>query len=184
MEKIIEDARKLALSKKAPAETLLLISEKKALELCEDFEEADKNIVHIGALMMDIALKEALKEGRVGEHVQMSVKETEEFLSKYDLSREDKEKIINCVEAHHKDVPFTCIEAEICANADCYKFIHPRGFFFYLTLLGKRGFSFEECLDQAEKKLDEKRNILSLTQCKEELEAYYKTLKQFIEDGR
>ena len=35
--------------------------------------------------------------------------------------------LINCVAAHHGAIPFDSLEAEIVANADCYRFIHPRG---------------------------------------------------------
>ncbi len=182
---IIKDARELALSKKAPPRILFEISEKKALELCDYFKEADKKIVHLGACLMDIMLEEALSGNKISKHVQMSVEAAKEFLGKYDISSDDKNKVINCVEAHHKGVEFKCIEAEICANADCYRFIHPRGFFYYLTLLGgERGQDFVKCLDQAEYKLDEKKNILSLQQCKDELDGYYNSLKKFINDAR
>ena len=92
-------------------------------------------------------------------------------------------QIINCVEAHHGTIPFDSIEAEICANADCYRFIHPKGFFLFLTILGKRG-SFPDALDMAEKKLDEKYNILSLDFCKNELEEVYRGLKSYISMAR
>jgi hypothetical protein len=76
---------------------------------------------------MDLKLGQAFKEGRSQDHVQMSVDAVRVFLDRFDdLDTSKKEKIINCVEAHHKDVPFTCIEAEICANADCYRFLHPK----------------------------------------------------------
>lgn len=185
MEKIIKDARNLALSKKSPPKILFKISEKKALELCEIFKEADKRIVHIGVCLMDIMLEEALRQGDISRHVEMSVKKTKEFLNEYDLNDEEKSKIVNCVEAHHKGVDFECIEAEICANADCYKFIHPRGVLYYFSLLsGERGGDFVECLDQVEYKLDEKKNILTLDYCKKELEGYYKNFKKYIKDSR
>lgn len=182
---IVDDARKLAISKKTPSKVLFEISENKALELCDKFSEADKNIVHIGVCLMDLMLGEARAAGKISQHVQMGVKATKEFLAKHDISQTDKDKIVNCVEAHHKDIPFSCIEAEICANADCYRFIHPRGFFYYLThLAGERGMEFLACLDQAEYKLDEKKEILSLQFCKDELAGYYDALKQLIKDAR
>ncbi|MFH1508612.1 MAG: hypothetical protein ABIE68_00365 [bacterium] len=137
-----------------------------------------------GIALMDIKLGQALKEKRLSEHVAMSVDASKVFIHKFNLDKETENKIINCVEAHHKDVNFNCLEAEICANADCYRFIHPKGFFAYLVLLGKRSDDFFDCLDQVENKLDEKINILSLDICKEELNDYYKTLKKFIIDSR
>ena len=184
---IIQEAKKYAISEKerfgTPSLTHFEIIEKKAIELAEKLN-ADKKIAQIGVYLMDLKLGQALKEDKLSEHVAMSVEAAKEFLEKFDINAEDKNKIINCVEAHHRGVPFKCIEAEICANADCYKFIHPKGFFSYLTLLGKRYSNFEDSLNQAEKKLDEKYQILSLDICKSELEDFYKTFKKLIKSAR
>lgn len=184
---IIKEAREYAISEvdKFGLPTLINfeITEEKGLKLAKKLK-ADKNIVLLGAYLMDIKLGQAFKENKLSEHVKMGVEATREFLNKYKIDEQLKEKIINCVEAHHKDVPFTCIEAEICANADCYRFIHPKGFFSNLTSLGKRGLDFVECLKKAEEKLDEKYNILSLDICKKELNKYYKIFKRFIEKAR
>lgn len=182
---IIKEAKEYAVLKKSPPLILLEIPEKKVVELSEKFSQIDKLIVHVGVLLMDIMIADALKMGKIEEHVKMSMDATKEFLKNYDIPEEDKNKIIHCVEAHHRNVPFESMEAEICANADCYKFIHPRGFFYYLTLLGgERGLGFSQCLDQAEKKIDEKYKILSLPVCKSELEDYYNNLKKYINDAR
>jgi len=184
---IIQEAKNLALKEiekfGLPPQIFLEISEKKALELAKKLN-ADKTITLVGVYLMDVKIGEALAQNKYKEHVKMSVEATKNFLEKFDLDKETKEKIINCVEAHHGEVPFICKEAEICANADCYRFIHPRGFFAYLTLLGKRYANFDECLNQAEKKLDEKKNILSLDICEEELEKYYHQFKEFIKIAR
>lgn len=183
---LIEESRKYALSEiekyGTPIRVHFTISERKAIELTKILN-ADETIVRVGVVLMDLKLGQALKEKRLVEHVAMSVEASKIFLQKFDLDDDAKDKIINCVAAHHKDTEFKCLEAEICANADCYRFIHPRGFFAYLTLLGKRYDNFDECLSQAEAKLDEKNNILSLDICKKELSDYYKTLKKFISDS-
>ncbi len=184
---IIQEARKYALVEieKYGLPNLLHfeISEKKALELAEKLK-ADKKIVQIGVYLMDLKLGQAKKENKLSEHVKMSVEASKEFLKKFDLDKDAEEKIINCVEAHHAQIPFKCVEAEICANADCYRFIHPKGFFVFLTILGKRYSDFSDSLEMAEKKLDEKHNILSLDICKKELGDYYKIFKQFIKEAR
>ena len=184
---LVAKARNYALAEIEKYGTPLLthfdISEKKAIELAKKIK-ADETIVRVGISLMDLKLGQALKENRLQEHVRMSVEAARLFLEKFGLDKEKEDKIINCIEAHHRDIEFTCIEAEICANADCYRFIHPRGFFAYLTLLGKRCDNFDDCLNQAEMKLDEKNNILSLETCKRELGDYYVTLKKFIADSR
>jgi hypothetical protein len=159
------------------------ISEKKGQELAEKLG-ADKDIVMAGTALMDVKLGQALSEGKIKEHVKMSSDAAKEFLEKYDLDEDTKKKIINCVEAHHGKVPFECKEAEICANADAYRFLHPRGFFYYFVLLGEREKDYNKILDQVEAKLEEKWNVLSLDICKEETEEYYKTFKQYLKEVR
>lgn len=182
---LIDDSRSFALSEIETFGTPHLvhfeISEKKAVELAEVLS-ADKIIVQTGIHFMDLKLGQAMIEGNVPSHVRMSADAARDWLDKYSLDEVVKNKIINCIKAHHGDVPFACIEAEICANADCYRFIHPKGFFVYLTMLGKRGLNFSECLSAAEKKMEEKYGILSLDICKKELENYYRTLKSYIAD--
>lgn len=129
---------------------------------------------------MDIKLGQALKEGRIQDHVKMSVDATREFLEQFDLGKKEKDKILNCVEAHHGTVPYTCLEAEICANADCYRFLHPKGFLVFMHMLGKREGSFEKALRYAEEKLEEKYKIISLDICKKETDEYYRLLKKLI----
>ena len=99
-----------------------------------------------------------------------------------DLTESEYDKIINCVEAHHKDIPFSCIEAEICANADCYRFIHPRGVFIQDGVLSKRTDDFAERIDGLNRKLEEKHNILSLDKAKEELEDYYQMFRKLFDE--
>lgn len=184
---IIQESKKYALAEiekfGSPSLVHFEISEKKAIELTEKLG-ADKKIVQTGVYLMDLKLGQAISENRVAEHVKMSVDAATEFLQKFELDENSKAKILNCVEAHHGKVPFECLEAEICANADCYRFIHPKGFFLYLTILGKRSPIFLECLKSAEDKMDEKYAILSLDICKKELEEYYVTLKKYIVDAK
>lgn len=184
---IIQEAKKFALKEiekfGLPTPIHFEISEKKALELTEKLN-ANKTITLIGVYLMDVKLGEASTQNKNPEHVKMSVEAAKEFLEKFNLDEETKKKIINCLEAHHGQVPFICKEAEICANADCYRFIHPKGFFAFLTVLGKRNLNFNEILNFAELKLDEKYKILSLEICKEELEKYYHQFKEFIKIAR
>lgn len=187
MENIVKKARDYAMSEiekfGSPSLTHFEISEKKALELTKKLN-ADNAIVQLGVSLMDLKLGHALKNGMRDQHIIMSKEAAENLLNNFQLKENIYNNIINCIEAHHGDIPYSCLEAEICANADCYRFIHPKGFLSYLTHLGKRFTSFSDCLDQAEKKMDEKYKILSLEICKKELIPYYKQLKQLIKDAR
>jgi len=180
---IVKEAKNLALEEiekfGIPSKIHFKISEKKALELAKKLG-ADKTITLVGVYLMDLKLGEAFSKGKIKEHVRMSVKATKKFLEKFELKEEIKKKIINCVKAHHGQVPFICKEAEICVNADCYRFLHPKGFFCALFEVAKMGMEIDEILNILEAKLDEKYKILSLDICKKELEKYYRQLKKLI----
>jgi len=184
---IIQAARAYALSEISkyglPNALHFEISEKKALELARKLK-ADETIVHVGVCFMDLKLGQVSVEKKIDKHIEMGVTAAKEFFKTHNVDKIKQEKIINCIEAHHGTAPFTCKEAEICANADCYRFLTPRGFFVYFTILGKRGLDFEECVKQAEAKVDEKWDILTMKGCKGELEGHYKTLKRFIQEAK
>lgn len=141
---------------------------------------ADSEIVKIGIALMDIMLGKAAKEGMQAQHVQISKDFAEQFLKQFNLSENTVADIINCVEAHHGRIPFNCIEAEICANADCYRFIHPKGVLYYFTVVGRRFNNFDKELNQVELKLDEKMKIASIPSVKTELIEYYDNFKKYI----
>ncbi len=137
-------------------------------------------LVEIGVAMMDVKLGQAFQEKRIPDHIQMSLNAAEEFLSAFDLAKKYKEVVLNAVKGHHGGVKFLSLEAQICANADCYRFIHPKGVFLYFTILGKRYGNFEDCLKQVEAKMDEKMKIVSLPLVEEELRPMYDIFKEYI----
>jgi len=186
--KIIEDARNYALQEMekfgSPALEHFELTCVKGQEIAAKLN-VDKDIVLLGTILMDLKLGECLKNGKLPEHVAESSKAAKVFLEKYSLNDDDKLKILNCVEAHHKTVPFSCTESEICANADCYRFLHPRGFIAYAKLLAAsdRG-DLDYIINQLEYKIDEKYSILSLDLCKTELNDFYPLFKKILAEAK
>lgn len=180
---IIKDAYDFAIAKKSPPKILFEIPHRKADELIQKYG-ADEMIVKVGLSLMDICVAQSLREERYQDHVAMSVVAAKGFLQQYELSADVQAKIINCIESHHGVKKYACIEAEVCANADCYKFLHPRGFLASFTIFGGRNMNFEDVLDQVEQKIDEKYGVLSLDVCKSELEPHYQAFKQYIVEAR
>jgi len=182
---IIQEAKRLALREieefGIPPLIHFEISEKKVIELCEMLN-ADKTIALTGYYLMDLKLGEAIKLNKTKDHIKMSLSVAKPFLEKFGLDEETKKKIINCIEAHHGEVPFICKEAEICANADAYRFLHPKGFFATLIFTGK-DLGFEKTLNLLDQKIDEKYKILSIDICKKELGKYYGQFKELIKSA-
>ncbi len=179
-QQLIGDVKKLAMEK-VSSPKFLEFALQKGKELA-DYYNANYDIVCIGLCLMDIKLKEALALNKQPEHIKMSVEFACEFLNNYDISDKEKEDIINCIEAHHGKVPFQCIEAEICANTDCYIFIHPIGVFTYMELLIKRGKSLNEQILQLRSKMEEKHGIISLGKVRDELEVSYQMFKKLFDN--
>lgn len=146
---------------------------------------ANEDIVKIALSMMDSKLPEASHLGIPKEHISMSAEVTKELLKDIQfLSEYDKENIVNCVLEHHGVEKYFSIEAEVVANADCYKFIHPKGVLFYSSMLGRRFHDFNKELNQLEFKLNEKHNAISLPMVKEELESYYEFFEKAITEAK
>jgi len=154
------------------------------IKLAEIYK-ADVNIVKIAIAMMDSKLPEASYLKTPKKHIEMSSNATKEILSDIDCLNEDiKENIIKCVEEHHGTKEFFSIESEVVANADCYKFVHPKGFLYYSSMLGRKFHDFDKELEQLNFKLNEKHNTISLDIVKEELEPYYQFFQKAIDEAK
>lgn len=146
------------------------------ISYCEKLLEkynVDENIVFISFYLMDCKICEARLLGKKNEHVKMAADYAKEFLKDYHITKHEQEKIINCIAAHHKDIPFQSLEAEIVANLDCYRFIHPYGVFSYLNFLSKKSYDIETVIRKVRAKMDEKYANISLKEVREDLEGFY-----------
>ncbi len=183
LKEVIDKARTWALEEieknGTPAIEHFDLSNSIGQNLSEKFD-ADKDIVLIGTILMDVKLGECFREGKLQEHVKRSSDASKMFLKQYDIDEDTFNKIVNCIEAHHGKIAFLCREAEICANADCYRFLHPKGVFAYFKLLGKRFSEFSKVINQVNTKMEEKWTILTLQECKNELMPYYETFKKYL----
>lgn len=181
---LLDDARSFALHEISlhwlPNLELFLLSEKKIIELAR-FLHADEDLALIGHSLMDCKLWEAFSLWKIGDHVAMWISFAKQFLTQYDLDSSYLDNLLNCIAAHHWTIPYTCIESEICANADCYRFIHPRWFFGNLLSCGKRGLSLDDWLMLASDKLEEKWGVVSLDVCKKELAQYHATFRNYLD---
>ena len=172
-----------------PTERHYDLSMQKGLELARKLQ-ADENLVKAGAALMDIRLGYAAKvaNDQPG-HVKYCVEFAETLLKELGVDEPYYSTLINCVAAHHKVKttdcnPFETIEAEIVANADCYRFIHPRGVMSFHATAVKRGLDHDATLKLVESKLDEKYGIMTLPEVKEELEPYYRAFKDIFIQAR
>lgn len=178
-QQLLEDSFELCVSNTPLKESMPDIAHKKVTELAE-YCKADKDIAMIGFNLIDIRIQQSKKEGDITKHPFVARDFAKTFLKDYDLTQEEANKIINCIEAHHGQVPYTCIEAEIVANADCYRFIHPHGALTYIGLLEKRKCDINANIEQLKFKQKEKYSLISLNKVKEELSPYYNLFNELL----
>lgn len=187
MQEIIDQVKELAVSEinkyGVPKMEHFILANEKGQELAIKLG-ANKDIVLLGTMLMDLKIGQCMKENRLAEHIKDSAAEAQEFLKQCNLNDEVFKKIVYCIEQHHGVKDYYCLEAEICANADCYRFLSPEGFFHGLMIFGNRLPNFNLVLDNLEKKIDEKYNIISLEICRQELEGNYHNFKKLIKEAK
>jgi HD superfamily phosphodiesterase len=181
---IVEESRRLAkemsekYGKTPPFDHTELIV-KKGQELAKKLG-ADEKIVTISCYLIDVGLSKAYQKGKIKEHTKISSEMAKDFLNKFNLSKKEKEKIINCIEAHHGKVKHNCIESEIVKNADNFRFLDPTGLFISLYWAKETGRNLSEWVKLAKEKVEEKYKLVTLDICKKETEENYKLIKEFL----
>jgi len=167
---LVQTSKDLAYSEndrtKMPIRANITLATEKGIEIAKKLD-ANVEIVEIGTYLMDCLLGQAIQENRIGDHISMSLDKTNEILQDFDLSEEVKENIRHCVSEHHGVEKFHSLESEIVCNADCYRFVSVKGFFFTVRYL--REMPYEDLVKLLHDKVDEKWSALSLEVCKEEL---------------
>ena len=140
---------------------------------------ADIDAVILGAKFMHSKLGEAISQKKWGEH-NMALGFALSFFQNYPINESIKNKVLTCIK-EHREKTFTCREAEICANANCYRYLIPKKILKMFYNLKSQGYNFEEILFIAQEKIEQKWNSLTLDICKKELESNYYKIKEFLE---
>lgn len=162
-----------------PAWQVIELANKKGQQLAEKLG-ADKDIVLAGTLLMDCQLGPAMQAGDVGQHTVLAAKRARElFAESPEIDIQTQDKIIACIMEHHGVETFSCIESEICCNADCYRFLSVEGFLLSVRYL--RDMPFESLIKILRDKAAEKRQALSLPVCVQELAGDIDSIKELLD---
>jgi hypothetical protein len=153
----------------------------KGIELSEKLN-GNRFIVEIGTYLMDCEIGTAIKEGRIQDHIQLSLQKAKELFDKYpELDSDIRTNLEQCILQHHGGLKFHSIEAEICCNADCYRFASLKGV--ALGLRYFRDYEFETLISLLSTKLEEKHSALTLNICIDELEPQYPIIKELFKSA-
>lgn len=138
--------------------------------------KADENIVLLGTLLMDCQLGLAISRGMGGDHIEMSALKAKEILEVDNkIDSDEVKKVIECIEKHHGAKVFKSLESEICCNADCYRFISPKGFLGTIYYWEEK-MELNKFMKIMFEKVEEKWRLLSIRSCINELRPMYKII--------
>lgn len=101
-------------------------------------------------------------------HTTASAEFAKHFLLEWGVPDHDRAIILNAIEAHHGQVATASKEAEIMKNAECFKFLSLEGISLFLADMRRRGMTHDEAAEYAMDKMNQKTQLLTLEDCKQE----------------
>jgi len=87
---------------------------------------------------------------------------------------------VEIIEAHHNHIKTESKIAEIVKNAECFKFVTVEGSLIWLHELGLRQINYDEAREKVIKKMEQKRLLLTLEDCKQEAETNCKKIYELF----
>lgn len=153
----------------APAWLLTELAVRKGRALAKKYK-VDERLVVVSLYLAHTFFSSVYK-GRIQKnHSRLSARFVQPYLQKWDVSARGQKIILNAIEAHHNKVPTESKIAEVMKNAECFKFITVEGALIWLHDCGRRGYPFHEAVEKVLEKMEQKRKLLTLKDCKKEAE--------------
>ncbi len=178
-EKTMQKIREVALvevqNNNAPPELYTCLAIEKGIQLAKKMN-ADAQVVEAALWLCDSRIGPCLRENRVKDHIVESLEFARTALVTTNASKDFIEKALQVMSEHHSKT-HKYVEGEIVANADAYKFLPPIGSLHLLWTEGKRSDSYKKSLDYVYHKIEEKWNVLTIQECKDEMREPYEHLK-------
>lgn len=180
---IVKQARDLMYSQtqinKAPSWRLTEIAINKGKKLAKKYNENEKLI--LTSLYLAHTVFDQEWGGEVQKsHPKLSAEFSKEYLNKWKVSDEEQKIILNSIEAHHNHINTETKIAEIVKNAECFKFVTVEGSLIWLHELGLRQFDYDEARKKVIKKMEQKRELLTLEDCINEAELNCKKIYELF----
>lgn len=164
---------------KAPAWRLTELSILKGKELARKYNENERLIVT--SLYLAHTVFSPIWAGEIQKnHTKLSSEFAKKYLEEWKVSPDEQKIILNAIEAHHNQIKTETKIAEIVKNAECFKFVTVEGSLIWLHELGLRQIEYEEAKEKVIKKMEQKRNLLTLEDCIKEAEVNCKEIKRLF----
>jgi len=154
---------------KSPAWLLTEIAVKKGKELVKK-HKVDEKLVLASLYLAHTVFSPEWQDNTQKNHPELSSNFAKPYLKKWKVSAFNQGMILNSIEAHHNKVLCRTKTAEVVKNAECFKFVTMEGALIYLHELGLRGIAFHEAVERVIKKMEQKKSLITLKDCKKEAE--------------
>lgn len=168
MSSIVEKARKVARQQfehnKAPAWGLTELAVTKGRALAAQYG-AKEDLVVVALYLAHAIFSEGRNDDVQQNHPAASADLVEPLLKEWGMSEADQAVVLNAIRAHHDAEPVQSKEAEVMKNAECFKFLTLEGISLFLADLRRRGYTHDEAAEYAMDKMNQKMNLLTLTDC-------------------
>lgn len=136
MQDLINQLKEEFHSKPSPGPILNQIAEDKLADLAARYPDHDKEALWIGAYLADMYITEAIKTGDITKHVQMALDRAQEIIKSHNIPQDKAEIILEIIGTHHGGKQ-KHIESKLFTNADCFKFLLPKGVFHIFSAVYK-----------------------------------------------
>jgi hypothetical protein len=161
--------RKQTLKNKSPSWLLTEISVEKGRQLSKKYE-VDEELVTASLYLAHIVFDQEFGGMIQKRHPELSTILAKKHIKTWKISEKKQKIILNSIDAHHGHVPAKSLVAEVVRNADCFKFVTVKGCLIYLHELGMRKIPFKKSISYVLKKMNQKKKLLTLKDCREEAE--------------
>lgn len=148
----------------SPDWRLTQIAVKKGKELAKKYHEDERLI--LTSLYLAHTVFSPIWGGEIQqEHPFLSAEFSKQYLDEWGVSEQEQKIILNSIKAHHGKIGTETKVAEIVKNAECFKFVSVEGALIYLHVWGLRQIPYDEACEKVLKKMEQKRNLLTLDEC-------------------
>ncbi len=170
---LVENSRQLmykqTIKNKSPSWLLTELAIKKGRELSKKYN-VNERLVLTSLYLAHVVFSNVWKGKVQKNHPKLSSNFVKPYLNKWCVNQKEQDIILNSIEAHHDKVLTKSLIAEVVKNAECFKFVTVEGSLIWLYELGRRHVPFEEAVEKVIEKMEQKRRLLTLKDCKKEAE--------------
>lgn len=173
MKDLIKKYKKELYSKPSPGYILNKITDEKLTQFARKFPH-DSEALWLGAYLADLFITEAIAIGDINKHIKMAEEFAFGLMKKNNISETKAEIILEIITTHHGGKQ-KHIESKLYKNADCFKFLDPRGVFHIFGAYYKNSKeTFKTAIEYTMYKVEEKYNLVDLDkETKDEAQELY-----------